>query len=865
MRLVAQLPTFLTPSVRYTPHHQKNSEENASFTVEQMRRVVDAAEAGVRDRMERKVLKAASIGYTKGVAAGRLAETEENHSRPPVARDTLFDDANARDGDSDEVVALRRELETLRNALASGSVSGYDDAASVFSEDSAVIPGGGAGSGSLFGKPPVVPVVRIAEEDSAKEPSVGASSIPEDDAASDGKAPFANATRRGTMPSDAGRAPDEVFVGRAIGTEGKTYFAKPRSGSRGAPTAALWALSVSARDGKIPGVRADALDLISSRCQLFFAHGELSRAAMGWAAARWRLACAEPRRRRAAAAHLERRRAQRTLARCFAAWARRDACDARDAEQDTRRFDDSDPLARRETPAFAERSPRASAPPPRLDRDVAGELMDQIHVLKKQNDELAVEAARAKEALETSGPTPREAAQSEKFRLHLQRLQRELEATKQSRDAALDSADRAAREAAREASARRQSLKTRATQTAEPGDLSGLDAEDQDAVAEAMALELKAQATKFHAEFERQAQIAEAATSKLRDEVSKRARAEDAHRREITRMREKHAADLASARSEWAHRTRVSRANATDADPGSFDESRMESRFESRPSFEANVALEDSDSFVPVEPLIPNPEAGKPRRLTAGRLAALEREAGEMRRSEIVEEKVKGWEVTGVLSEGFASPTISRMKNIPVSSAGGGIPPPAPRRSDGHPEDLWGDAAQQQARRRPENKEGSFVANVQRPPGSVTGSERSTRSRAGTAAAVAAAVRAGGPSAVDALLASGALDAEEDEDDGPWSRPGSVTGSVVGGGSVRSKSARRQQPSATLAVARLVLRGHRKADAEAAVAAGEGNDVATAREWIRERSTSAFVDSNAREAREPSSRVTRALECEEHS
>ena len=56
----------------------------------------------------------------------------------------------------------------------------------------------------------------------------------------------------------------------------------------GAPTAALWALSVSARDGKIPTVRHDALDLISSRCQLFFAHDKLSRATLGWAAARWR-------------------------------------------------------------------------------------------------------------------------------------------------------------------------------------------------------------------------------------------------------------------------------------------------------------------------------------------------------------------------------------------------------------------------------------------------------------------------------------------------------------------------------------------------------------------------------------------------
>ena len=44
-----------------TPHIHSHSEEGASFTGEQMRRVVDAAEAGVRDRMECKVLKAASM------------------------------------------------------------------------------------------------------------------------------------------------------------------------------------------------------------------------------------------------------------------------------------------------------------------------------------------------------------------------------------------------------------------------------------------------------------------------------------------------------------------------------------------------------------------------------------------------------------------------------------------------------------------------------------------------------------------------------------------------------------------------------------------------------------------------------------
>ena len=48
-----------------------------------------------------------------------------------------------------------------------------------------------------------------------------------------------------------------------------------------------------------------------------------------------------------------------------------------------------------------------------------------------------------------------------------------------------------------------------------------------------------------------------------------------------------------------------------------------------------------------------------------------------------------------------------------------------------------------------------------RAPPSLAGSERSTRSRSGTAAAVAAAVRAGGARAVDALLASGEFEPDE--------------------------------------------------------------------------------------------------------
>ena len=45
-----------------------------------MRRVLDAAEAGIRTRgraLERKVLQAASMGYSKGVAAGKARDAAE--------------------------------------------------------------------------------------------------------------------------------------------------------------------------------------------------------------------------------------------------------------------------------------------------------------------------------------------------------------------------------------------------------------------------------------------------------------------------------------------------------------------------------------------------------------------------------------------------------------------------------------------------------------------------------------------------------------------------------------------------------------------------------------------------------------------
>jgi len=787
-----------------------------------MRRVVDAAEAGVRDRMERKVLKAASMGYTKGVAAGRQAEAQESRAeKAPSAGDAAL------------------------SAKRAGSDAGVNDAASLFSEDSAAVATGREAPGGTGGG------------DSAKEPSAGAPSTPDHEPAGD------DLPRR-AMPPDAGRMPDEVAVGRALGTRRGTNA--PAAAPTAAPTAALWALSVSARDGKIPGVREDALDLIASRCQLFFAHDKLSRATLGWAAARWRLACAEPRRARAAAEHLLRRGARRALARSFAAWARVPESEAREASD--RRTDrptatgtfaneraviDDGGLPGRGFPDRTEGKPRdgadgvssardrdrdrdpfyspVSAPPPRLDRDVAAGLVDQIEHLKRRNDSLAAALRESRDALEASGPTPREAAQSEKFRAHLQRLQRELEATRQARDAARDSAQRASREAAREATARRSSLKAASTQTGGPGDLSRLDAADRDVAAEATALELRAQAAKFHVEFERQAQIAEAATAKLRDERGVRARAEEAHRREMARARENHAADLAAARGEWEHRARVARANATGAEAAVFNQD------------------VPRGAGPPPPPEAPSPES---RRLTAERLAALEREAGRMRHSEKVDEKVKGWEVTGVLAEGRAeSPrgdpprdtrremNEKRREEIragAMAPGGGGVmgmPPPAPRRSD--PEDPWGDAAAPRRRR----VEIPGPAEIPRAPASATGSERSTRSRAGTAAAVVAAVRAGGASAVDALLASGALDPDDDEPNEvpafgshsqAHSRAGSGVGSAAGSVSAARRAAR-APASATLAVAQLVMRGHAKADADAAVAAA-GVDVDAAHAWI---------------------------------
>lgn len=181
-----------------------------------------------------------------------------------------------------------------------------------------------------------------------------------------------------------------------------------------------------------------------------------------------------------------------------------------------------------------------------------------------------------------------------------------------------------------------------------------------------------------------------------------------------------------------------------------------------------------------------------------------------MRHSQRVEEKVRGWEVTGIIAEGILS----------AVSTPGPSPAKAPRGGDDERDD-------EDHRARESTRESTRDA--PRAPASVAGSERSTRSRPGTAAAVAAAVRAGGASAVDALLASG-----EFEPDASAPRPSPFPGAGY---------ARPAPASVTLAAAQLVMRGHGKAEALEALEAVGGNDVDAAHDWLRERRQNSFFTS----------------------
>ena len=405
----------------------------------------------------------------------------------------------------------------------------YDDAASTPDDatalggKSAVRSAAGAAGGRKEKRFPGIP----EGTDSAKEgpPSTsGAPSTP--DASVAGAAPPRSTALM--MPRDAGAMPAEVSLRSSVGGSGAS-----REGG-GAPTAALWALSVSARDGLLPSAAArDALDLISSRCQLFFAHDKLARASAGLALAKWRLACEGPRRRRSSAEEAARRRSRRVLARCFDAWRRPEE----DAAAGTSGAE-----------ALAERTKNASKPPPPLDRKHAAGLVVELRAAKLEASRLAGELAALKAERESAGPTPREAAQSEKFRAHLQRVQRELEAARQERDAVKNLAGRASREEERVAGERRQRLRSQATQVGGSGALA-VAAED---TAGTLEVELQAQAARFHAQFEKQASIADEAERRLREEASARARTEDQHRRELARLREEHAAEMAAVQSEFA-------------------------------------------------------------------------------------------------------------------------------------------------------------------------------------------------------------------------------------------------------------------------------------------------------------------------
>ena len=745
-----------------------------------MFRVLEAAELGIRNRgraLERKVLQAASMGYTKGVAAGKASA------------------AKGASAAEREAEALRRELEDLRSERGGGSTSGYDDAVSTFSD----VP-----PSTRFG-PSASGFAKIPEGDSAREweSSADAPSTPdpsvagarEDSTRADAKegSTRADAKVSALMPRDAGKMPSRVSLGSSGG---------------GAPTAAMWALSVSARDGKIPGASADALDLISTRCQLYFAHEKLARACVARATSRWRLACQEPRRRRLAADDAARRRIKRLLARCFLGWAGK----WRPVSTNSARGDESAGRSSTAFPEFIRDSSDPPRPPPPLDRPAAAALVVEVNALKEENARVTAELARVKDELESRGPTPREAAQGEKFRAHLQRLQRELEATKQERDAMRNLAGRASREEEQQAMVRRQKLRSQATQVGGSGEL----AVGADDVAGMVQFELQSQAAKFHAEFEKQARIAEEATVKLRNETNVRARLEDQHRREVARLREMHASELASLRGEIALRGGTATEAAAAARPRGGAGDRLSDRLSDRQRAERRrdpvpeTAPETALETAPAPETTPAP-APAPSSLTAADLAALEAEADQMRHSQRVEEKVRGWEVTGIIAEGILSagstPDFSPAK------------PPLERDDSRDDED-------RRARELIRESIRESTRDAPRAPPSLAGSERSTRSRSGTAAAVAAAVRAGGARAVDALLASG-----EFEPDETAPRPSPFPGA----GYARSAPA-----SVTLAAAQLVMRGHGKAEALEALEAVGGNDVNAAHEWLRDRRRNSF-------------------------
>lgn len=714
----------------------------------------------VRGEVEGKILQAASMGYQKGIAAGR-AQTAASRS----------------DADRREMEALRRELEDLRSERASVAGGVFHDAASTFSKHSTPTH---PAVDKL--RPPIMhgvmnPIFGVDDDDDgagrggagvdthSRAPSTPSGGHSVADTAFRPAGDERDAIRPAHLPKDAGVMPEEVSLAR-------------HSGASTAPTAAMWALSVSAKAGVIPKSAREALDLISSRCQLWFAHDKLKRARCSAAMARWRLACQDRRYGRVAAAACVRRRETRAVRKCFRAWAA--GGNGADGGVGGSAFGDAS--------GFVRASPAAG---PAMNRKTAEGLHAELTASRTENERLAAALARLREEMESRGPTPRETAQAEKFRIHLQRLQRDLESARKERDAVRAAAGRAEREEEEQREARRMGQRSFGTQVGGSGELA-VAAEDTAGV---LQFELQSQAAKFHAQFETQARIAEEATERLRNEATLRTKMEDAHRREIARLREMHASELAGVRGDLALRARM--ASSRDGrDGGRSPAHPFEGRAGGPTGDDAGAS--GAGTGHPHEPASRSHD--RPGVPTARAIAELERNEGRMRPSERVDAKVRGWNVPDAIgvgvdpSEGTIEWDATRPPGRDTPTGGTGT---------GTQQSQWQGTQRKYAP-------------------SETGSERSGRSRAGTAAQVAAALRGGGATAVEALLRNGDFDPVD----------GARIGAFPGQGSVPRPS----KSSRTMTVAQLVVRGFTRAEAaEALDALGDDVDVDTAHEWLTDR------------------------------
>ena len=125
-----------------------------------------------------------------------------------------------------------------------------------------------------------------------------------------------------------------------------------------------------------------------------------------------------------------------------------------------------------------------------MNRKTAESLHAELTASRTENERLAAALARLREEMESRGPTPRETAQAEKFRIHLQRLQRDLESARKERDAVRAAAGRAEREEEEAREARRMGQRSQGTQVGGSGELA-VAAEDTAGV---LQFELQSQA-----------------------------------------------------------------------------------------------------------------------------------------------------------------------------------------------------------------------------------------------------------------------------------------------------------------------------------------------------------------------------------